>query len=147
MKKSAILLVLIGIVLLIQIIPVNRTNPKVTSEIAAGPQVRDILKRSCYDCHSFASAWPWYSYVAPVSWLIVGHVNEGRSKLNFSTWDKHDVNKQQRMLEEIGDEIKNDDMPLSSYLLLHKKAKLSETDKAIINRWLAGLSMIEKGRI
>ncbi len=138
MKKSVILII-IGILLLIQIIPINRTNPKVTSEIIVSPQVGEILKRSCYDCHSNESTWPWYSYIAPVSWLIVGHVKEGRGKLNFSTWDKYDVNKQRRMLDEIGEEIKNNDMPLSSYLIMHKKANLSETDKAVIIGWLSVL--------
>jgi len=136
MKKITLLVGCFAVLLLIQLVPVHKTNPPVTSEIVVDAPVREIFKRSCYDCHSNETIWPWYSYVAPVSWLVVGHVNEGRGKLNFSTWDQYDASKRRQKLAEIEEEIKNKSMPLSSYLLLHRQAGLSASDLSLITGWL-----------
>jgi hypothetical protein len=138
MRKSVILLAIGIFILVIQLVPMQRTNPKVESEIVVAPEFRDILKRSCYDCHSNETVWPWYSKVAPASWLVVGHVNEGRSRLNFSTWSQYDASQQAGKLREMGEEIKEGGMPLFSYLLLHPKAKLSAADVSVVNKELAG---------
>lgn len=136
MKKITLLIVLFAVFLVMQLIPIHRTNPKSTSEIVVDEQVYKILKRSCYDCHSNETIWPWYSHVAPFSWLVVGHVNEGRSKLNYSTWGQYDTSKQQHKLAEIAEEIKDKSMPLGSYMLLHRRAVLSESDVMLLNGWL-----------
>jgi hypothetical protein len=121
--------------LLIQLVPVDKTNPPIETEIPAPEEVRSILKRSCYDCHSNETSWPWYSRVAPISWLVVYDVKEGRDELNFSTWNKYSTSKQNKKLKEIWDEIDEGEMPLWVYLPAHPKAKLSANDKAILQKW------------
>ena len=91
MKK--IIIALIVILIGIQFIPVERTNPPVTREINAPDNISSILKASCYDCHSNETDWPWYSYIAPVSFLVAGDVMDGRKNLNFSEWDKYEFEK------------------------------------------------------
>ena len=133
MKKIAIgfIVILVGI----QFFSVNKTNPPVTAEIDAPPEVMSILKRSCYDCHSNETKWPWYSYVAPVSWLVTDDVNEGRKHLNFSDWGDLTRQKMVRKKEHIGDEVKEGGMPLWKYTLIHSDAKLTDKDKNIILEW------------
>jgi len=77
------------------------------------PEAKDILSRSCNDCHSNKTVWPWYTNVAPISWWIVDHINEGRRNLNFSEWAKLDKNRQDRKLRQICDEVEDGAMPLS----------------------------------
>ena len=81
-----LLWVLIAVVIIIQFIPVDRSHPPARSEIEAPPEVMEILRTACYDCHSYETDWPWYGYVAPVSWLLARHVKKGRADLNFSEW-------------------------------------------------------------
>ena len=113
---------LVIILILIQFIPVSRDNPVVTQEVqwdSAG--TRALTQSACYDCHSNETVWPWYSYVAPASWLITHHVEDGRRHLNFSEWDQ--PNEGER---EIARSITSGNMPLWDYLLLHPEAKLAE---------------------
>lgn len=123
------LLLIVGGVLLvfvvIQLVPVSHENPPVTLEAqwdSAG--TRELARRACFDCHSNETVWPWYSYVAPVSFGISNHVMEGREKLNFSEWDKSDHD-----FEEIEEAITKRNMPLWNYILLHPEADLTETEK------------------
>jgi hypothetical protein len=94
------------------------------------PQVGKILNRSCQDCHSNRTAWPWYSHVAPVSWVISKHVNEGREVLDFSKWENQPPSADERML--ICDAVSNGWMPLSGYTAIHRDAKLSSQDVELI---------------
>jgi cytochrome c551/c552 len=118
-----------------------RTNPPVdqSQTIEANTQitqpVRDILDRSCSDCHSNKTVWPWYTNVAPISWWIVDHINEGRRNLNLSEWAKLDRDRQAKKLQQICDEVHDGAMPLPSYLPMHSKAKLSEQDKKTLCDW------------
>src|SRR5262245_21993196 len=93
---------LTAIVLLVgsQLVPIDATNPAVEGDIPAPPEVKAILRRACYDCHSNETVWPWYSRLAPLSWLISRDVHEGRSKLNFSTWDQYTPEEQLSKLKE-----------------------------------------------
>ena len=130
--------ILIGLAVIlvgIQFIPVDRSNPPVTKEIEAPPNVLSILKTSCYDCHSNETKWPWYAYVAPVSFLITSDVSEGRKHVNFTEWDKYDEKKQEKKLEHVADAVGEGWMPLPKYLLLHKDAELDESQKKIIKDW------------
>ena len=120
-----------------QFVPVERTNPPVTGEIEAPVQVSEILKRSCYDCHSNESEWPWYSRVAPASWLVVSDVNEAREHMNFSEWNKYSQEKKEEKIEEIWEEVESGEMPLWFYVPLHPEAKLSAADKELIHKWTA----------
>jgi len=125
----------IAILLAIQLIPVERSNPPVSSEVPADPATREILRRACYDCHSNETVWPWYSRVAPIS-LLVGHdVEEGREHLNFSTWDRYDAKKRRKKLDEVVEEVEEGNMPLWFYVPLHPEAKLSDDERRAITTW------------
>lgn len=123
-----ILYVLGAMVVLIQLIPVDRSNPPVKNEpVWDSPQTKMLVKNACYDCHSNESEYPWYSYVAPVSWLVSNHILEGREHLNFSEWT-NDVD-----ADEMIEEIKSGEMPLWDYKLMHSHADLTtaQTDSLI----------------
>jgi len=102
-------------------------NPDATFEAIAKPQpaAASIMKRACYDCHSNNTVWPWYSQVAPVSWLVADDVNEGRAHLNFSEWGLLGPEVSQKRLEAVCKEVKGGEMPLMQYLLIHSEAKLT----------------------
>ncbi len=138
-----VLISLVCLFILIQLKRPARTNPAVDesqtieARTQMTPQVKDILDRACRDCHSNKTEWPWYTNVAPISWWITGHVNEGRSNLNLSEWGKLDKDRQDKKLRQICDEIQDAAMPLPSYLPMHPKAKLSEQDKKTLCDWTA----------
>ena len=137
------LISLICLFILIQLKRPARTNPAVdesqTIEVQTQltPEAKDILSRSCNDCHSNKTVWPWYTNVAPVSWWIADHIKEGRQNLNLSEWAKLDRDRQDRKLRQICDEVEDGAMPLSSYLPMHPKAKLSDQDKKMLCDWTA----------
>lgn len=133
MKKIALIVILIFIA--IQLIPVDKSNPPVTAEIEASPEVLAIFERACYDCHSNETVWPWYSNIAPVKWSMSSHVKVGRLQLNFSEWNMYDENRQKHLAGEIWHEVEDSGMPLKSYLNMHKDAKLTQADKALIQAW------------
>ena len=99
------------------------------------PQVSAILVRSCQDCHSNHTNWPWYSQVAPISWIISKHVSKGREMLDFSAWADRPPSEGERML--ICDAVSSGDMPLTSYKMIHRQAKLSAQDVRLICDWAA----------
>ncbi|QQS45529.1 MAG: heme-binding domain-containing protein [Acidobacteriota bacterium] len=136
----------LGIVILIalagmQFVRPDRTNPPVDhgktlqANTQVPPEVQAIFQRSCYDCHSNQTVWPWYSNVAPVSWFLADHVEHGREELSFSEWGNYDAKKADHKLEEICEMIEKGEMPLQSYLILHWGAKLSETDRQTLCNW------------
>ncbi len=133
-------LILLVVTIGIQFVPVERSNPPITEEISVPPDVAVILKRSCYDCHSHQTVWPWYSKVAPISWLVSNHVNEGRKHLNFSTWNRYSRKDQLKLLEELVEETGEGEMPLWSYTLLHSHAKLGPADIRILKEWAESLN-------
>ena len=118
-----------------------RTNPAVDqslsleSRVQVSPLVSAIIDRSCSDCHSNKTRWPWYSNVAPVSWFVIDHVNEGRQNLNFSEWGRYTKRDTDGLLKQICQEVKAGAMPLSSYTPLHPGSKLSAEDKKILCDW------------
>ncbi|MEZ5358442.1 MAG: heme-binding domain-containing protein [Candidatus Zixiibacteriota bacterium] len=136
-KPLIALLILFVILLILQVFPVTRDNPDVHLglDFNENPQVRQVLATSCYDCHSNETKWPWYSYVAPVSWLVAGDVEEGREHLNFSNWGLMSEDKQAHAREEILEEIEEGKMPLDIYLIMHADAALSDADKQVIRNW------------
>jgi hypothetical protein len=117
----------------IQLVPVDRSNPPVVSDLEAPLEVKRILQRSCYDCHSNEVNWPWYSYVAPVSWLVSYDVKEGREQLNFSEWNKYASDGE--MKEEIIEEISEGEMPLPIYLITHQNASVSQQELSTLRQW------------
>lgn len=131
-----IVIVLIIVLIGIQFVPLSKTNPPVTGEIKAPADVMEILRTSCYDCHSNEVKWPWYSNIAPGSWLVVYDVNEAREHINFSEWDSYSAEDRADDIEEIWEEVEEGEMPLWYYLPLHPEAKLSDAQKEIIRKWV-----------
>jgi len=117
------------------------TADDINNKLQVPGNVQGILKRSCYDCHSNQTYWPWYSNIAPVSWLVADDVNNGRKKMNFSEWGKQTQSKQEKRLQDIYDQVSQGDMPLPKYLIIHKDAKLSQSDKDAILGWITSLGL------
>ena len=135
LKPYKVVLGLIALAVLIQFIPVPRTNPPVTAQIAAPSELLSVLRRACYDCHSNETNWPWYSRFAPSSWMVAWDVFEGRDHLNFSDWEGLTPEKQDKLRKEIRKEVEEGDMPPGFFLLAHPDARLSEQDKGVIFSW------------
>ena len=141
MQKKAVRIVLVvaAVVVLVQFIPVERVNLPVGVEVPAPPEVRAVLRRACYDCHSNESVWPWYSRVAPVSWLVARDVREGRAEVNYSTWDVYSSADQLKKLAKSRKEVDKGKMPLWFYLPIHPNARLSAQDVALLDSWAGPL--------
>ncbi len=118
-----IIMVGVFIFVVIQAIPVERTNPPVTHEIQwDSPETQEYFNRACADCHSHKTKWPVYAYIAPISWFVADHVNHGREEFNISTGHLKEAHEAAEMVEK-------GKMPLSSYLPLHPEARLNEQEK------------------
>jgi hypothetical protein len=134
---AVVLILLIGA----QFVGADRTNPpsKPGASLLAlkstPPDVRAILDRSCRDCHSNDTRWPWYSHVAPVSWMLLQDVNGGRDRLNYSEWTSYDGDDQDKFLNGMCSLTKTRRMPLPSYLWIHRDAKLSDADVKTLCAW------------
>lgn len=139
MKKILIIIVILLIV--IQFIPANlpevtTVNPNDLLRTTNVPvDIANKLKTSCYDCHSNETVYPWYSYVAPVSFLISRDVREGRKKLNFSNWNKLSKVKKAKFLDGISDEITEGEMPMKIYPIMHSNANLTDDDRHKLADW------------
>jgi hypothetical protein len=131
--------------IVIQIFMVDKTNPAVIEEndiltaTNAPAAVGTILTNACYDCHSNKSRYPWYSNVAPVSWWMKHHINEGREELNFSEWGTYSPEKRNHKLEECLEHVEEGEMPLTSYVILHKEAALTSEEKKTLLDWFVYL--------
>ena len=138
MKTLKILLGwLIAGLLLIQLIRIEVPEPPQANpgdEIQAPSKVMAILKRSCYDCHSNHTKWPWYSDIAPISFEVRSHVKNGRNWLNFSIWNRYDEEKKQKLYKGI---VKSIDwkMPPPDYLWIHKEARLKPGERTLVKEW------------
>ena len=135
LKIVAIVLFTFGI---IQLIPVDRNNPKVkTSEnfvdvFNTSSEVREILKTACYDCHSNETIYPDYAKIAPISWAIKDHINEGREHLNFSVWTTYNQDLKKNMLESSIADLQQNRMPMAGYMVYHPDARLNEAQKKVL---------------
>lgn len=123
---------------LIQFFPIDRTNTPVDSavnfvEARKSPEkIRTLLKNACYDCHSNETVYPKYAFIAPISWSVKSHVNEGREHLNFSTWGTYNKDLKENMLTKSVQTIQNKTMPMPGYIVYHKEANLSEAERALL---------------
>jgi hypothetical protein len=138
MKPRRRILPLVAFVLtllFIQLAPVERTNPPVEKEISVPADVKAILRNACYDCHSNQTTWPWYSSIAPVSWLLVSDVINGREEMNFSTWNSYPAKKQSAKRKKVWEEVKDGEMPPLPYRLMHPEARLSAGEKELLRSW------------
>ncbi len=136
--RRKLLLLVVVVLVAIQFVPVDRENPPEHSDPAVPGPVLAVLQQSCFDCHSNRTAWPWYSRVAPVAWFLARHVEEAREHLNFSRWNSLPAGEQAEMKEEIWEHVSEGAMPLDSYLLLHRDARLDEQDLAVLQDWTGG---------
>jgi hypothetical protein len=126
---------------LLQLTNVARTKPVVTpghdlsSNNPPPSEISDMLHSACYDCHSYETHWPWYGHVAPVSWWLDGHVRDARERLNFSEWPHDDAQRAAKKWRRVAESVRENDMPLPSYLKLHKAARLSDDQRKRLADW------------
>lgn len=126
----------VALLVLIQLAPFghDRTNPPVTGQPKwSDPETKATFDRACADCHSHQTKWPWYSYVAPVSWLVIHDVDEGRAHFNVDAWGPQGHNEG----DEAAEEVEEGEMPLPIYLPMHPEAKLSDAERAAFAKGLA----------
>jgi hypothetical protein len=133
---------LVGLVVLvgIQLVPVTRDNGPQTvnatvDAVDAPPEVKTLLRRACANCHTGATEWPWYSRVAPVSWLVAHDVHEGREHLDFATLPAAKPKKKAKLFAEIAEEVEEGAMPLWYYRLVHAEARLTDAERKAIVDW------------
>lgn len=138
--KIIVVVLFVGFVA-IQFIRPDRTNPPIIAErtleatTEVPENVKAILSRSCADCHSNNTYYPWYSQIAPASWFLANHVSEGRRELNFSEWATYERRKKKRKMEEVCEQIETRQMPLPSYLWIHRDAAMSDGDIKTLCDW------------
>ena len=119
----------------------DRTNPSADQALAVGvqsgitPPVANLIKTSCYDCHSNETRWPWYSHVAPVSWLVADDVKDGRERLNFSDWPRALPERAAKRLERMSEELGYKDMPPAKYTIIHADARLTDDQRKQLIAW------------
>lgn len=139
LKKAAVVLALIF--LAIQVVRPDKQDALVApqksihAQMQVPPQVATILDRACRDCHTNQTEWPWYAEVAPVSWWVIDHSTHGREHLNFSAWDEYDRVQAQQLLLDICKLTSSGEMPLKSYLVMHRDAQLSKDDVRALCEW------------
>jgi hypothetical protein len=135
-------LIVVGLVIfvVIQFVGPARSNPAtnparaVTKHVTVPSDVKTILDRACWNCHSNQTRWPWYSYVAPVSWNVIAHVNDGRGSMNLTAWPEG-PEEAAEILDAVCDEVKKGHMPLPQYVWMHPEARLSDADRARLCAW------------
>lgn len=149
MKKSLVLKIILGLIIGIQFIRPNKnildqpSNNDIVNDLNLTIEVKEILNKSCVDCHSDNTSYPWYNQIAPLSWIIANHINEGKNHLNFSEWSTYNQNQKRHILDEIEEVIKENKMPLKSYLLLHNEGEITHQERQYILEWVE----LEKIRI
>jgi len=142
--KIIALILLVGFVG-IQFVPTDLnqsdTVPKTDFLLVNNTQenISALLQESCYDCHSNNTEYPWYNKVQPVGWFLEDHINEGKEELNFNEWDAYSNRRKNSKLKSIISQVKDDEMPLASYTLIHKDAKLSNSEKTLIIDYMRNL--------
>ncbi len=136
---------IIGAVIILLVV-IQFINSKLPATSAPGPKdvavvekmpndVKELMVKSCYDCHSMETKYPWYSHIAPMKWLVKSDINEGRHHVNFSNWGDYSDKEKMKKFDDIHEEVKKHDMPPGNYLLMHKDARLSDSDRQKIVSW------------
>ncbi len=148
MKKplKIILLSITLVFIIVQFIPnelpenTQDTSKDLINSEQPSDEVKTILKKACYDCHSNQSVYPWYSYVAPFSWLVAKDVREGREELNFSDWSDQSKRRKIKIMNEMAEEIEAGKMPLDVYTIIHRDAILTDKEIEEITAWTKSVS-------
>jgi mono/diheme cytochrome c family protein len=112
-----------------------KSDKDITTVFAVPDSVQKIFEKACNDCHSNNTRYPWYANIQPVGWWLAHHINEGKHHLNFSEYASYPQKRQVRKLKQIMDQIDEGEMPMDSYLWIHKDAKLTEAEKATVMNW------------
>jgi hypothetical protein len=139
--KRKILITLLVLFIAIQFIRPKANNGTAlqssdyTHYVSVSPAIHQLLEKSCYDCHSNHTDYPWYSYINPVGLWLNHHIEEGKRELNFSDFSKYDKKKMAHKLEEVAEQVEKGKMPLKSYTLIHTDAKLNEQECNAIIQW------------
>ena len=147
-----ILIVLVVIFVILQFIRPPRNQSAGESENAIQTKypvpadLHDLLRRSCYDCHSNNTVYPWYSHVEPVGWFLNNDITKGKGELNFDEFTSYTAFRQYRRFEAIRQQIEDGKMPLPSYTLIHQSAILSSEDKTLLLRWIQAMEDTMKAR-
>jgi len=145
-RRKKLFLAIVLLLILLQFIPVEKPiviNDNKADLIASNEMddtVAELLKSSCYDCHSYETNLPWYSHVFPSSLLVARDTKVGREELNFSNWEEMSKMKKIKNLNKIEEEILSGEMPMGIYLIMHPKAKLNEQQKSAISQWVDAYS-------
>ena len=139
MKK--ILLGILIVIILIQFIRPDKNDSNegingISNVMIVPENVQEIIKTSCADCHSNNTKYPWYSEIAPVSWYLASHVNDGKRHLNFSEWAVYNKNQKEHIIKDLKKVMKSKEMPLNSYLWLHEEATVSPENYKILLDWV-----------
>jgi Haem-binding domain len=134
-RRRTVVLGAVAVALASQAVTIRHDNPPVASAVSAPPAVVSILKRSCYDCHSYETRWRWYTYVAPISWLAGHDVHDGRRRINFSAWSADAPNVRQKQMLELIDDVQQGDMPPWYYTPVHPGTRLSPEDVNVLVEW------------
>lgn len=143
--KKKVLLILLAVFIIIQFIqPARNKNGQVlatdiTRIYTVPNEVMEILKKSCYDCHSNNTHYPWYAYIQPSAWWLASHIKDGKEDLNFSDFGSYSKRKQQNKFKAIASSVDKGEMPLPAYTVIHGYAKLSKDQKALISGWAKNL--------
>jgi cytochrome c553 len=151
MKKIGltVLIVLIGIQF---IQPARNENGQalptdISKTVFIPDNVKSLLQTTCNDCHSNNTNYPWYANIQPMGWLLANHIKGGKAELNFNEFGTYSQRRQQSKLKSIASQVKDDEMPLASYAFLHKNAKLTKEQKALIIDWaLNGKDSLEQNK-
>jgi len=138
--KKILLVLLIALIVMQFIQPArNQSGQVLPTDMATMYKMpytlQAILRTACYDCHSNNTNYPWYTYVQPVGWMLANHIRHGKEELNFSEFGSYSQRRQRSKLKSIGSQVKDDEMPLYSYTIMHKNARLSEEQKQLIIDW------------
>ncbi|MBA3683078.1 MAG: heme-binding domain-containing protein [Bacteroidetes bacterium] len=143
--KKKILVSLLILLIVCQFIQIDKTiksvnvNTDLIELTKPDAEIASILKVACYDCHSDQPAYPWYTNIAPFSWWIKHHINEGSHHLNFSEWGNYTQKRKDHKLDECIEMVEDDEMPMTSYTLMHKEAKLTVEQKTLLLNWFKAL--------
>lgn len=141
-RTKAVMLAFLIIILAIQFLqPARNKNGQAVSKdfskvFTVPGNVQGILKKSCFDCHSNQTEYPWYTYIQPLGWWMNSHIRKGKEELNFSEFGSYSKRRQMSKLKSIGESIEDETMPLPSYTLIHRKARLSNKEKDVILNWV-----------
>jgi Haem-binding domain len=141
-RLKKILLVLLVVFIVIQFIQPAKNKSEYplptdfTKLYTVPDSVQSVLQSACYDCHSNNTNYPWYSNIQPIAWIMAKHITNGKEKLNFGNFGSNTIRKQISKLKEISNQIKDDEMPLTSYKLMHSNARLSQNEKVLLMNWM-----------